>query len=37
MRGVEMMRRAAIRGDRTAMLFLADAYESGNNLGIDEK
>lgn len=36
-RGVDYMSVAAEAGDRSAMLFLARAYESGENLGPDRK
>jgi len=33
--GVVFMERAANAGDRSAMIYLAKAYESGNGLGIN--
>jgi len=33
--GVMFMMRAANAGDRSAMIYLAKAYESGNGLGIN--
>lgn len=34
-RGLDMMEEAAVSGDRSSMLFLAQAYECGTNLGTE--
>ena len=34
--GIKFMEMAAQAGDRSAMIFMAQAYETGNNLGSEK-